>query len=212
MDLEKGISGLRDPPAAVQLQSTAALVMDEETADHQLVRTNAFCVPSLTLYLQSRAGFALGELNDKVIKGRFPDAKVAVRTYGADHTVERFMVEASIMWTLDSHRNVARMAACVPSAPFTLILPRYMGELHSWLHHSGDTEGPLEPHVIGSIAMGVLSGVSAVHALRVAHLDIQSSNILLEMPKDGGNVPTPLIANFAYAATECVKSCLVYCC
>ena len=99
-----------------------------------------------------------------------------------------------MMWVLSFHPNIVKLIGYT-EAPNVMITRLYPTDLFRYLHMQDDKE-QLESHLLLHLCSGIAAGLAAIHALKIAHRDMNSPNILLAEPKAGAAFPEPVIADF----------------
>ena len=119
-------------------------------------------------------------------------------TLSDDENRDRFYQELAMMWALSFHPNIAKLVGYTDVAPRTVITKLYPTDLFRYLHMQDDKE-QLESHLLLHLCSGIAAGLAAIHALKIAHRDMNSPNVLLAEPKAGAAFPEPVIADFGIA-------------
>ena len=119
-------------------------------------------------------------------------------TLSDDENRDRFYQELAMMWALSFHPNIAKLVGYTDVAPRTVITKLYPTDLFRYLHMQDDKE-QLESHLLLHLCSGIVSGLAAIHAIKIAHRDMNSPNVLLAEPKPGAVFPEPVIADFGIA-------------
>jgi serine/threonine protein kinase len=109
----------------------------------------------------------------------------------------RFQQELAMLFALSFHPNIAKLIGYTQT-PRAMITKLYPTDLFRYLHMQDDKE-QLESHLLLHLCSGIVAGLAAVHALHIAHRDINSPNVLLAEPKAGAVFPEPVLADFGIA-------------
>ena len=109
---------------------------------------------------------------------------------------ELFHFEVSILWSLSFHPNIMGLIGYTDE-PRTIIVREYNRDLQRFL---SEAPRPMPIDDILRICCEVAQAVNAVHTLGVAHRNIQSANIYLNVTPD--STPVCQLGHFSQARSE----------
>ncbi len=116
-----------------------------------------------------------------------------------DELRSRFEAEARAA-AAASHPNIVAVTDMgrTPTGAVYFVMDRLKGET---LGERLERESRLEYAAIGPIALGILSGLEAAHALGLVHRDLKPDNVFLALTPDGAELPK--ILDFGIAKALC---------
>jgi eukaryotic-like serine/threonine-protein kinase len=127
-------------------------------------------------------------LADHVELGRTVVVKLIHPKYASrEHLVDRMRLEAQALGALN-HENIVSVtdAGRTPGGRAFIVMERLRG---CTLHEELTVRGRIPLHTVLTYMRGVLSALTAAHAIGIVHRDVKSANIFLHETVDGRRVP-----------------------
>lgn len=100
-----------------------------------------------------------------------------------DQNKIKFQQEVAILWSLNNQLNVMKLIG-YSNKPRCIITKLYPTDLFKYLH---TPTNQITPKTIYHLATEIANGLNAIHWNHIAHRDIKSPNILLDMINDQDN-------------------------